>query len=133
MRSPSFLAAIGVRILRHRLRCRDGWRVFVQVIEEEIGCTCQMRRNQRSGSSGQRRFRDRTVTSDRRSRLREEGPLAIHTGTYSMPDFYPDPFNIQGDYHRKDAIYPATSVGVAAEGRLYMAARRLKLFSALSR
>ncbi|KAF5029554.1 3-octaprenyl-4-hydroxybenzoate carboxy-lyase [anaerobic digester metagenome] len=43
--------------------------------------------------------------------LRTEGPFGDHTGFYSLPDAYPV-FHITRISHRKNAIYPATLVGV---------------------
>lgn len=40
-----------------------------------------------------------------------EGPFGDHTGFYSLADYYPK-FHITCITHRKDAIYPATIVGV---------------------
>lgn len=40
-----------------------------------------------------------------------EGPFGDHTGFYSLPDFYPT-LRVTAITHRRDAIYPATIVGV---------------------
>lgn len=40
-----------------------------------------------------------------------EGPFGDHTGFYSLPDYYPA-FHVTAITHRKDAIYPATIVGI---------------------
>lgn len=40
-----------------------------------------------------------------------EGAFGDHTGFYSLPDFYPR-FHITCITHRRDAVYPATVVGV---------------------
>jgi 4-hydroxy-3-polyprenylbenzoate decarboxylase len=40
-----------------------------------------------------------------------EGPFGDHTGYYSLPDWYPK-FHVTAITHRKDAIYPATIVGI---------------------
>jgi 4-hydroxy-3-polyprenylbenzoate decarboxylase len=40
-----------------------------------------------------------------------EGPFGDHTGYYSLPDYYPA-FHVTAITHRKDAIYPATIVGI---------------------
>ncbi|MBQ9470978.1 MAG: menaquinone biosynthesis decarboxylase [Bacteroidales bacterium] len=40
-----------------------------------------------------------------------EGPFGDHTGFYSLPDWYPR-FHITCISHRRDAVYPATLVGV---------------------
>ncbi|MFN8144186.1 MAG: menaquinone biosynthesis decarboxylase [Bacteroidia bacterium] len=40
-----------------------------------------------------------------------EGPFGDHTGYYSLADYYPR-FHITAITHRKDAVYPATIVGI---------------------
>ncbi|HNY04082.1 MAG TPA: menaquinone biosynthesis decarboxylase, partial [Bacteroidales bacterium] len=40
-----------------------------------------------------------------------EGPFGDHTGFYSLPDFYPR-FHVTCITHRRDAVYPATLVGI---------------------
>ena len=40
-----------------------------------------------------------------------EGPFGDHTGYYSLPDWYPR-FHVTCITHRKDAVYPATIVGI---------------------
>jgi len=40
-----------------------------------------------------------------------EGPFGDHTGYYSLADYYPR-YHITAITHRKDAIYPATIVGI---------------------
>ncbi len=40
-----------------------------------------------------------------------EGPFGDHTGYYSLADFYPR-FHITAITHRKNAVYPATIVGI---------------------
>lgn len=40
-----------------------------------------------------------------------EGPFGDHTGYYSLPDWYPR-FHVTAITHKKDAIYPATIVGI---------------------
>jgi 4-hydroxy-3-polyprenylbenzoate decarboxylase len=40
-----------------------------------------------------------------------EGPFGDHTGFYSLADYYPK-FHVTCITHRKDAVYPATVVGV---------------------
>ncbi len=40
-----------------------------------------------------------------------EGPFGDHTGFYSLADWYPK-FHITAITHRKDAVYPATIVGI---------------------
>ncbi len=43
--------------------------------------------------------------------LRDEGPFGDHTGFYTLPEPYPV-FHITAITHRKNAIYPATIVGI---------------------
>lgn len=59
--------------------------------------------------------------------LREEGPFGDHTGYYSLPDFYPV-FHITAITHRRDAVYPATIVGVPPMEDFYMGVASVKLF-----
>jgi 4-hydroxy-3-polyprenylbenzoate decarboxylase len=40
-----------------------------------------------------------------------EGPFGDHTGYYSLADYYPK-FHITAITHRRDAVYPATAVGI---------------------
>lgn len=40
-----------------------------------------------------------------------EGPFGDHTGYYSLPDYYPK-FHVTAITHRKNAVYPATIVGI---------------------
>jgi len=40
-----------------------------------------------------------------------EGPFGDHTGFYSLPDYYPL-FHVTCITHRRDAVYPATIVGI---------------------
>ncbi len=59
--------------------------------------------------------------------LREEGPFGDHTGYYSLPDLYPV-FHITAITHRREAIYPATIVGIPPMEDFYMGTASLKLF-----
>lgn len=59
--------------------------------------------------------------------LREEGPFGDHTGYYSLPEPYPV-FHITAITHRKDAVYPATIVGIPPMEDFYMGAASVKLF-----
>src|SRR5689334_8048194 len=43
--------------------------------------------------------------------LRDEGPFGDHTGYYTLPEPYPV-FHITAVTHRRDAVYPATIVGI---------------------
>jgi len=64
---------------------------------------------------------------DPREPLREEGPFGDHTGYYSLPDLYPV-FHVTAITHRKDAIYPATIVGVPPMEDFYIGSASVKLF-----
>jgi len=64
---------------------------------------------------------------DPKEPLREEGPFGDHTGYYSLPDFYPV-FHITAITHRKDAIYPATIVGIPPMEDFYLGSASVKLF-----
>ncbi|RME96575.1 MAG: UbiD family decarboxylase, partial [Verrucomicrobia bacterium] len=59
--------------------------------------------------------------------LREEGPFGDHTGFYTLPEPYPV-FHITAITHRKDAVYPATIVGVPPMEDFYMGSASVKLF-----
>ena len=56
-----------------------------------------------------------------------EGPFGDHTGFYSKPDFYPR-LHITAITHRKDAIYPATIVGVPPQEDAYLAKASERIF-----
>lgn len=56
-----------------------------------------------------------------------EGPFGDHTGYYSLPDWYPK-FHITCITHRKDAIYPATIVGVPPMEDAYMGKATERIF-----
>jgi len=58
---------------------------------------------------------------------RMEGPFGDHTGFYTLPEPYPV-FHITAITHRKDAIYPATIVGIPPMEDFYMGCASLKLF-----
>ncbi len=58
-----------------------------------------------------------------------EGPFGDHTGFYSLADYYPQ-FHVTCISHRKDAIYPATVVGVPPQEDKYMAMATEKIFLA---
>jgi 4-hydroxy-3-polyprenylbenzoate decarboxylase len=64
---------------------------------------------------------------DPREPLREEGPFGDHTGYYSLPDLYPV-FHLTAITHRKDAVYPATIVGMPPMEDFYIGSASLKLF-----
>jgi 4-hydroxy-3-polyprenylbenzoate decarboxylase len=64
---------------------------------------------------------------DPREPLREEGPFGDHTGYYTLPEPYPV-FHITAITHRKDAIYPATIVGMPPMEDFYIGGASMKLF-----
>ena len=64
---------------------------------------------------------------DPKEPLREEGPFGDHTGYYSLPDFYPV-FHLTAITHRRDAIYPATIVGLPPMEDFYLGSASVKLF-----
>jgi len=59
--------------------------------------------------------------------LRTEGPFGDHTGYYSLPDLYPA-FHVTAITHRRDAIYPATIVGMPPMEDFYMGTASVRLF-----
>jgi len=60
--------------------------------------------------------------------LRTEGPFGDHTGFYSLEDSYPV-FHVTAITHRKDAVYPATVVGIPPQEDAWMAWATEKLFA----
>ena len=64
---------------------------------------------------------------DPREPLREEGPFGDHTGYYTLPEPYPV-FHITAITHRKDAVYPATIVGMPPMEDFYIGGASMKLF-----
>ncbi|MFI3262839.1 MAG: menaquinone biosynthesis decarboxylase, partial [Rikenellaceae bacterium] len=58
-----------------------------------------------------------------------EGPFGDHTGFYSLEDYYPT-FHVTCITHRKDAVYPATLVGVPPMEDAYIAVATERLFLA---
>ncbi len=56
-----------------------------------------------------------------------EGPFGDHTGFYSKPDYYPR-FHITAITHRRNAIYPATVVGVPPQEDAYLAKATERIF-----
>lgn len=64
---------------------------------------------------------------DPKEPLREEGPFGDHTGYYTLPEPYPV-FHITAITHRKDAVYPATIVGIPPMEDFYMGGASVKLF-----
>ena len=59
--------------------------------------------------------------------LREEGPFGDHTGYYTLPEPYPV-FHLTAITHRKDAVYPATIVGIPPMEDFYIGGASVKLF-----
>ena len=59
--------------------------------------------------------------------LRDEGPFGDHTGYYTLPEPYPV-FHVTTITHRKDAIYPATIVGIPPMEDFYIGGASVKLF-----
>ena len=58
-----------------------------------------------------------------------EGDFGDHTGFYSLKDYYPK-FHITAITHRKDAIYPATIVGIPPQEDAYIAIATERIFLA---
>lgn len=56
-----------------------------------------------------------------------EGPFGDHTGYYSLEDIYPY-FHVTAITRRKDAIYPATLVGVPPQEDAYIAKATERIF-----
>ncbi len=56
-----------------------------------------------------------------------EGPFGDHTGFYSLQDLYPR-FHVTAITHRKDAIYPATIVGIPPQEDAYIAIATERIF-----
>ena len=59
--------------------------------------------------------------------LRDEGPFGDHTGFYTLPEPYPV-FHLTAITHRKDAVYPATIVGIPPMEDFYIGSASVKLF-----
>ncbi len=59
--------------------------------------------------------------------LRDEGPFGDHTGYYTLPEPYPV-FHVTAITHRKDAVYPATIVGLPPMEDFYIGGASVKLF-----
>jgi len=58
-----------------------------------------------------------------------EGPFGDHTGFYSLADWYPK-FHVTCITHRKQAIYPATIVGIPPQEDAYIGLATEKIFLA---
>ena len=61
--------------------------------------------------------------------LAVEGDFGDHTGFYSLKDLYPR-FHITAITHRKDAVYPATVVGVPPQEDAYISVATERIFLA---
>ena len=64
---------------------------------------------------------------DPKEPLREEGPFGDHTGYYTLPEPYPV-FHVTAITHRKDAVYPATIVGMPPMEDFYIGSASVKFF-----
>lgn len=64
---------------------------------------------------------------DPKEPLRTEGPFGDHTGYYSLADKYPV-FHVTCITHRRDAVYPATIVGIPPMEDFYIGTASVKLF-----
>ncbi|MEP6628100.1 MAG: menaquinone biosynthesis decarboxylase [Ginsengibacter sp.] len=58
-----------------------------------------------------------------------EGPFGDHTGYYSLPDWYPK-FHITAITHKKNAIYPATIVGIPPQEDAWLGKATERIFLA---
>lgn len=58
-----------------------------------------------------------------------EGPFGDHTGYYSLPDWYPR-FHITGITHRRNAVYPATIVGIPPQEDAWLGKATERIFLA---
>lgn len=56
-----------------------------------------------------------------------EGPFGDHTGFYSLADWYPR-FHVTCITHRRDAVYPATIVGIPPNEDAYLAKATERIF-----
>ena len=59
--------------------------------------------------------------------LRPEGPFGDHTGYYTLKEPYPV-FHVTAITHRKEAVYPATIVGIPPMEDFYIGAASVQLF-----
>jgi 4-hydroxy-3-polyprenylbenzoate decarboxylase len=64
--------------------------------------------------------------------LRMEGPFGDHTGYYSLPEPYPV-FHLTAITHRRDAVYPATVVGIPPKEDFYIGSASVRLFMPIFR
>lgn len=58
-----------------------------------------------------------------------EGPFGDHTGYYSLPDWYPK-FHVTAITHKKNAIYPATIVGIPPQEDAWLGKATERIFLA---
>ncbi len=58
-----------------------------------------------------------------------EGDFGDHTGFYSLKDYYPK-FHVTAITHRRDAVYPATIVGIPPQEDAYIAMATERIFLA---
>src|SRR5215471_13225098 len=58
-----------------------------------------------------------------------EGPFGDHTGYYSLPDWYPA-FHITAITHKKNAVYPATIVGIPPQEDAWLGKATERIFLA---
>lgn len=58
-----------------------------------------------------------------------EGPFGDHTGYYSLPDFYPR-FHVTAITHKKNAVYPATIVGIPPQEDAWLGKATERIFLA---
>lgn len=56
-----------------------------------------------------------------------EGPFGDHTGFYSLADYYPS-FHVTAITHKKNAVYPATIVGIPPQEDAWIAQATEELF-----
>ncbi len=66
---------------------------------------------------------------DPREEFALEGPFGDHTGFYSLPDFYPK-FHITAITYRKDAVFPATIVGIPPQEDKFLGKATERIFLA---
>jgi 4-hydroxy-3-polyprenylbenzoate decarboxylase len=64
---------------------------------------------------------------DPNEQLLDEVPFGDHTGYYTLPEPYPV-FHVTAITHRKDAVYPATIVGIPPMEDFYIGGASVKLF-----
>jgi len=66
---------------------------------------------------------------DPKDELIWEGPFGDHTGYYSLPDWYPR-FHITAITHKKNAVYPATIVGIPPQEDAWLGKATERIFLA---